>query len=796
MRNELDSNRLFVLSVPVNQKVFVVPKAVVEGFMGEVKLTSSDYFVGNTPLEVDLQPGDYYVTVQLIEPFDFRQDTETARLDVLMPQGLVPSAKVYTLEKRADHAAIVTALFWPSGQTLAEFVDTLPDQERFDLINEQSFETVFDELGIPPEDWGPLKTMLRRTGKANWFSLDGTGHAYVYFAEPDLIASGPVDLGLQLLVTPIPPTPTTMPTTTPAVNTSSEQPAASSGTRVITAENITRLERLPTSEPGPLYDIALTEDGETLVAIARDGLALYSTADLTPLNFVPYKQTPFASCCPYFNNVDSPLGAVIQGTTVSFEYDDQQWFIDISTGDVRSEPAAPADYEYTDTPTTSPDGQWEITFERDPISFKPIYTAHNVTTDAQYDVTLAVCGGGYHGFAAVFHPDSTRLYTAAGSHNGTIIAWDLMTGKTIAVRGGFSPEIHDMVLLPDTNTLLVVQGELKVPVQAMYCPGERNPNTGVFAYDLASGASSPLDLPGVLYPYQIAASADGRVLLVTDWNALTLWENGEQVARHEYDIAAFQPSLHPARYLDYALSPDGQYIAALSWEEVIIWDYEALVNETVPISTRLRFEFEDSRLWGSLYDPLKVQGLMTFDGSRLMVADINTVHVFDAASGEAQADLELPPLVTSVAVAGRTLAVQTAWGDFLAMLTANLSASGETVSEELMDELRERYGLTDVAPAVKVFRLGDGSPSPLGEIEVSTQDWLALNPDASLVVTKGDDQEGRPGIRFYDASTGALLHSIGMQVLLAPVFSADGTLLVIPSDWPGCGLQIWGIREN
>jgi WD40 repeat protein len=562
---------------------------------------------------------------------------------------------------------------------------------------------------------------------------------------------------------------------------------------VITPQNITKLERLRTSDPGPLYDIALTEDGETLVAIARNGLALYKAADLTPLKVMPYEQTPFPSGGPVFLDLRPTLGATIQGTTASFVYEDQRWFIDIHTGEQRSEPV-PEGYESSDTPVISPDGQWHIVYGRDPQTLEKIFTVLNDTTDAQYDLTLALCGGHTSGFTAVFHPDGTRLYTATGPQNGVISAWNLATGEISATRGGFGPEVWDMVLLPATHTVLVVQGEPNVERQVMFCPGERNPNTGVFAYDLDSGTSSQLDLPGVLYPYQIAASANGRVLLVSDYEVLTLWENGKQVGRHEFDDTADQSSVSPAKYLDYALSPDGQYIAALHFTGVVVWDREALSSENATISPRLEFKYDyPDQMFYYYYESLRFQNLMAFDGSRLMFTDINAVHVFDAASGEAQADLELPPWVFSMTVAGHTLAVQTAWEDFM----TDMLNQGEPLSGEEIAELRERYKLTDSTPAIKVFRLGDGEPDLLGEIQVATQDWLVLNPDASLVVIDDyDNAEEQFWTRFYDASTGALLHSIETRVTVPPVFSGDGTVLVIPSSAPRYGLEFWGIPEE
>jgi WD40 repeat protein len=558
---------------------------------------------------------------------------------------------------------------------------------------------------------------------------------------------------------------------------------------VITTDNITALQRLPASEPGPLYDIVLTEDGETLVVIARNGLALYTASDLTPQNLILYEQAPFAGGGTNFLDVGSPLGAEVQGTTVSFVSDEQQWFIDIATGEQRSEPA-PADYERPDAALTSPDGQWEVTSGRDPQTRRKIVMVHNVNTGAEYDLNAAFCGGRNSGFAVVFHPDSTRLYTATGPANGTIMAWDLTTGEISAMRGGFAPDILDMVLLPETNTLLVAQGELNFRPQAVFCPDEHNPNNGIFAYNLADGTSSPLDLPGVLYPEQIAASADGQVLLVRESTMkLTLWDHGN-IIQYEVDPSVEESPRNPALYLDYAISADGQYIAGMHPREIAIWDRETLMHDNTP---RLVYEFDESELDYDFYGMVRYQGIIAFVDSRLIAADINALRVWDAASGDAQTPLELPLPVSSVAAAGDTLAVSVSSGYSASVL---MQLPG-TLSEAQMDELRERYGMTDISPTVNLYQLDNGELVQRGAIEASTFDWLALNPDASLVAVEGyDDTAEQDWIYFYDATTSALLHRIEGRFNIPPTFSADGTLLIISGMPPHYGLEFWGIPED
>ena len=59
-----DPGTLVVRSFPPGAETYVVPKKVAEGMLGTVALASDEYFVGYTPVETELDPGEHHVTIK------------------------------------------------------------------------------------------------------------------------------------------------------------------------------------------------------------------------------------------------------------------------------------------------------------------------------------------------------------------------------------------------------------------------------------------------------------------------------------------------------------------------------------------------------------------------------------------------------------------------------------------------------------------------------------------------------------------------------------------------------------
>jgi len=186
----LDPDTLLVYSFPTNVEVFVTPKEKLTGSgIDVIYLTSKDYLAGRTPLEIELEPGEYRVTVNNPDdPIDFRPDNEASVIQTLTENGLEWTGKSYAVTKRAEHAAIVSAPFWPAGQSLEEFVASLPDEILFDIPDAAEFERILRDHDVPEGDWESLAAMLQRTGKAVWHGQDRADDVVVYLAELDSLA--------------------------------------------------------------------------------------------------------------------------------------------------------------------------------------------------------------------------------------------------------------------------------------------------------------------------------------------------------------------------------------------------------------------------------------------------------------------------------------------------------------------------------------------------------------------------------------------------------------------------------
>jgi len=159
-----NGDTLLIRSFPAGLPVFVVPADLANGAMGDIYVTSPNYLRGNTPLEIPVEPGEYRVTItHYDQPADFREDGEVSIMYVLgigddgqTVSAVTPGGKSYAVTKNAGQPAIVTALFWPKDQSLRDFVASLPQEELFDIGDEQFYVRKFQDNGIPHEDWPDL----------------------------------------------------------------------------------------------------------------------------------------------------------------------------------------------------------------------------------------------------------------------------------------------------------------------------------------------------------------------------------------------------------------------------------------------------------------------------------------------------------------------------------------------------------------------------------------------------------------------------------------------------------------
>jgi hypothetical protein len=167
MKQETNApDTLVVRSYPPGYKVYVVPARDLSGFsMDVIKLTRKEYLVGQTPLDVTLEPGDYTVTVgDPDHPADFRTNSgEDSIIKVFNAKGEATSiGQTYKLIKKAGDRVLLTALFWRKDQTLTDFVNGLTGPDEF------------------PAELEAFEPILR--GKAVWYGAEqNKSSMYMYY---------------------------------------------------------------------------------------------------------------------------------------------------------------------------------------------------------------------------------------------------------------------------------------------------------------------------------------------------------------------------------------------------------------------------------------------------------------------------------------------------------------------------------------------------------------------------------------------------------------------------------------
>ena len=169
-----NADALLVRSHPSGLNTYVVPESKLTGSVFDY--TDKEYLAGRTPLELVLPPGKYAVTIESDPPGDFRktdEDVSVHSVSVVNDTRIDGTkALVYTIEKEAGRQNLVTALFWPEDQSLADFVEGLTGPAEFPPAapdKADALEPIRTHAGVPPEEWPLLLTMLSRTGKAVWY---------------------------------------------------------------------------------------------------------------------------------------------------------------------------------------------------------------------------------------------------------------------------------------------------------------------------------------------------------------------------------------------------------------------------------------------------------------------------------------------------------------------------------------------------------------------------------------------------------------------------------------------------
>ena len=117
----------------------------------------------------------------------FLADGENEYIFELHDGGPYLVGKTYRVSLQAGHTVSVSALFWPPGQPLRTFVETLPTAgQSFTPPDGTNLNQIFKEHDVPEAVWETLALMFRRTGKAVWHNKLGASARqclYVYLRE-------------------------------------------------------------------------------------------------------------------------------------------------------------------------------------------------------------------------------------------------------------------------------------------------------------------------------------------------------------------------------------------------------------------------------------------------------------------------------------------------------------------------------------------------------------------------------------------------------------------------------------
>jgi WD40 repeat protein len=513
---------LVIRSFPVGLKAYVVPKNVAEGMLGTVELTAEEYFVGRTPVELDLEPGEYRVTVELDESINFRQDGEVSVLYVLTDVGeMAPIAKIYALDKLPDKQAYITALFWPEEMPLAEFVTSLPKEQLFPLVDEAFFVESFADYGIPSQDSPFLLAMLSQTGKAIWYSSDSSRHVFVYFTAPDSISMVPPPPSLLP-----PPAAEPMPTPEPTETLPTPPVNENEGAEPSQPESVNALIPEYKLDAPPYGQLTFSPDGSILavchpssegVAQFRDmrtGQVIASLEDDTWKTFTAAAFSPDGTIWALGDHIgDVHLFDARSGNKIAFMED-----------------LANESYQSIERIVFSPDGRLLATSD-----MLRVIRLWDIASGEVYAVLSEETNGWDIGFSA----DGSRLVSASVD---AVTVWDAKTGEQIERRAG---EFSYPALSP--------QGDLLAYMDVI---GESVQIRNVFTWEDVAGLES--DFQGELHGVaRMALGPGGSVLVTVHWDGtIRLWDVTTGAV-----LGKLEKLPQGVEFWALAFSPDGTWLA-------------------------------------------------------------------------------------------------------------------------------------------------------------------------------------------------------------------------------------------
>jgi len=361
-------------------------------------------------------------------------------------------------------------------------------------------------------------------------------------------------------------------------------------------------------------------------------------------------------------------------------------------------------------------------------------------------------------YSLVFSPDGKHVATAEA--NGVVQIWDVQTGQEVLRFGATTPKVA-IFYKPSGNQLITADtaGYIKIWNAKT---GKEDFSLFTFAVEIATGAMT----------------ADGSLLATASYNIVQTWD-----VSTGKELFTFS---HTNNVKSLAFSRDGTRLAATGSEgDVIIWNtatgqdlltfkcgQDCFDSNIIFNTDGTRVVISDSSGFVRFWDITGSQAREVFyrkvragnypvpinlgpDGTKLAVAQINSVSIWDASTGLDLFVLPYESLVSGVDFSPDGKLFAAGGRDGTTIKIWDLSLPGE----KLILDAYEGNGIEDVA----------------------------FSPDGTRMVTINVD---RGDAHIWDAITGHKLLTIHeSDVCCSAVFSLDGTRLLTGSS--GGKVKIW-----